>query len=153
MIFFLSLSGWATYHFWRRNLPCRLNSNMNCIWKAKTDSSEMRQNNLTPNTTLMNLHISFGLACLHPRIIIEGRFAKISPEDTNTIQRLCLHEDKQILNTEQYITIWTKILPIRQSMEDNDQGSPQSIMEIFILLCIWWRHIWDTHHTNLQELL
>lgn len=31
VIFFLSLSGWATYHFCKRSLPCRLNSSINCI--------------------------------------------------------------------------------------------------------------------------
>lgn len=31
VIFFLTLSGWATYHFWSRSFPCRLNNNMNNI--------------------------------------------------------------------------------------------------------------------------
>lgn len=31
VIFFFTLSGWATYHFCSRSLPCRLNNNMNSI--------------------------------------------------------------------------------------------------------------------------
>lgn len=37
VIFFFSLSGWASYHFWRRSLPCRLNNNINCIWRKKNN--------------------------------------------------------------------------------------------------------------------
>lgn len=36
VIFFFTLSGWATYHFCSRSLPCRLNSSINNIvyvWK------------------------------------------------------------------------------------------------------------------------
>ena len=32
VIFFFSLSGWASYHFCSLSLPWRLNSNINCIW-------------------------------------------------------------------------------------------------------------------------
>jgi len=37
-IFFLSLSGRGTYHFWSRSFPCRLNNSMNCIWGREFQS-------------------------------------------------------------------------------------------------------------------
>lgn len=39
VIFFFNLSGWATYHFCNRSLPCRLNNSINNIISPKGSNS------------------------------------------------------------------------------------------------------------------
>ena len=51
VIFFFCLSVWASYHFCSRSLPCRLNSNINCIWKNTKNKKNQNLDNKNEGNT------------------------------------------------------------------------------------------------------